>query len=119
MPEHAPKLTERLRAELVAQARTGQTVTYRDLAARMGLQPPQTIRQLTDALEAMMAEDAARHAPFLAALCVSRLATGLPRQGFFDMATRLGRFSGPPDGPEARKFHQDELARLRAQHAAR
>ena len=102
----------RLREELLAQVQTGRPVTYRDLAVRMGLRPPQSIRRLAMMLEELMDEDGAAGAPFLAAACVSRLAHGLPQRGFFEKAAMLGRFSGDPDGAEARRFHQQELARL-------
>lgn len=116
LTEPAGPLSGRLRAALIMRAQRGAPVTYRDLAAQMCLQPPQTIRQLTDALEGLMVEDTARDAPYLAALCVSRAVHGLPRRGFFEQAARLGRFVGDPDpdGPAARRFHADELARLRA-----
>lgn len=103
----------RLREQLLAQVQAGSPVTYRDLAARMGLRPPQSIRRLAMMLEELMDEDRAAGAPFLAAICVSRLAHGLPQRGFFEKAAALGRFSGDPDGPEARQFHQQELVRLR------
>ena len=108
-----PSLTH-LREALLAQVQAGSPVTYRDLAARMGLHPPQSIRRLALLLEALMDEDYAAGAPFLAAICVSRLAHGLPQRGFFEKAAALGRFSGDPDGPEARRFHRRELAHLRA-----
>lgn len=114
MPDAASALTDRLREVLLAQAQAGAVIGYRDLAARLGLQPPQVIRQLTEALEALMAADAAAGRPFLAALCVSRLGQGLPARGFFLAAAALGRFAGDADGPEARAFHGAELARLLA-----
>jgi hypothetical protein len=36
----------------------------------------------------------------------------LPRTGFFLCAARLGRFSGPVDGPAAASWHAGEVARV-------
>lgn len=106
-------LGERLRAALVERARRGESVTYRELAAELGIRPPLSIHRLGIALDALMAEDAAAGRPLLAALCISRLGHGLPTRGFFIDAAALGLFSGDPDGPEARTFHARELIRLR------
>lgn len=78
----------------------------------LGLMPPQTIHQLTCMLEQLMAQDTAAGQPLLAALCVGRLRRNLPGPGFFMTAKELGLYAGSPDGPEAREFHQRELARL-------
>lgn len=110
----ADPLPLRLRALLEGQARLGETISYREVAARLDLVPPGVIGRVGAALEVLMAQDAAAGRPLLAALCVSRLDPGLPRRGFFDMAARLGLFSGDPDGPEARVFHAHELSRLLA-----
>jgi hypothetical protein len=47
------------------------------------LTPPQTIHRITQALEVLMAEDAAAGRPLLAALCISRSQQRLPARGFF------------------------------------
>lgn len=106
-----------LRETLIARARSGGTISYRALADQLGLAPPQVIRRLTDALEALMAEDAAAGRPLLAALCVSRSQSGLPGRGFFVTAHDLGLFPGLPDTPEARAFHAAELARVLDAHS--
>lgn len=106
-------LGERLRAALVERARRGESVTYRELTAELGIRPPLSIHRLSIALDALMAEDAAAGRPLLAALCISRLGHGLPTRGFFIEVAALGVFSGDPDGPEARVFHAGELRRLR------
>lgn len=97
-------MTEALRRWLVAQS---GCVTYAEAAAALGLHPPGVIAQVTAALEATMAEDAAAGRPFLAACVVSR-ATGLPGRGFFDLAAQLGRF----DGADPAAFHAAECAAL-------
>ena len=105
-------LKERLRQALIDQAQTGSTTTYRELANRLGLEPPNTIRRIIEALEDLMAEDVAAGRPILAAICVSKARTGIPQPGFFLAAQALGVFSGDPTGPEAFAFHARELQRV-------
>lgn len=104
-------LTDHLREVLLDQARTARLVTYRELADHLGLEPPQAIRRITQALETLMAEDVAAGRPLLAALCVSRRTRSVPARGFFMTAEALGVFAGDPEGPEAGVFHARELAR--------
>jgi hypothetical protein len=105
-------LKERLREALIDQAQTGKPTTYNELADRLGLEPPQTIHRLVEALETLMEADVAAGRPMLAALCVSKMWPGVPARGFFLAAKVLGVFSGDPTGPEARAFHADELQRV-------
>ena len=105
-------LKERLRQALIDQAQTGNPTTYQELADRLGLEPPQTIHHLSEALETLMEDDVAAGRPILAALCVSKMQTGIPARGFFLKAQVLGLFSGDPTGPEAHAFHADELQRV-------
>jgi hypothetical protein len=105
-------LKERLRQALIDQAKTGSPTTYRELAERLGLEPPQTIRRIAEALEVLMQEDVAAGRPILSALCVSKTGTGIPQPGFFRAAKTLGVFSGDPTGPEALAFHARELQRV-------
>jgi hypothetical protein len=104
-------LTELLRKTLTDQAKAGKRISYGDLAARLGLRPPQTIHRLTQSLERLMEEDAAAGRPLLAALCTSKARPGLPAPGFFAKARLLGIFSGDPEGPDAQAFHAAELRR--------
>jgi hypothetical protein len=85
------------------------TITYGGLARLLGLSPPNTIHQITIALERLMEEDAEAGRPFIAALVLSKARGSLPAVGFFDCAQRLGRFIGDPNGVEARSFHAIEL----------
>ena len=101
----APHLREHLRK--VAAQRS--PVTYQEVAKALGLRPPNTIHQVTEALEHLMTEDAATDRPFIAAIVISKARGGLPAPGFFDCAARLGRFDGDAAGPEARAFHATEL----------
>lgn len=107
-------LKDRLRQVLIDQAQTGSPVTYKELADRLGLTPPQTIHRITQALEVLMAEDVMAGRPLLAALCVSRLQQRLPARGFFVTAEALGIFTGDPEGAEARSFHENEFRRALA-----
>jgi len=109
--DDAHVLKDRLRRILIELAQTETVVTYRDLAERLGLMPPQTIRRAVGVLEKLMAEDAEAGRPLLAALCVGRLRHALPAPGFFMTAEALGLFAGAPEGPVARDFHVRELAR--------
>jgi len=104
-------LKDQLRQALLDQAQTASLATYKDLADRLGLEPPQTIHRVTQALEVLMAEDVAARRPLLAALCVSRLQRGLPARGFFMTAQVLGIFTGDPESPGAQAFHARELQR--------
>jgi len=102
-------LARRLRAHLQALAALRVPITYRDVAKAMLLSPPHTIHQVTEALEQLMAEDAAADCPFIAAIVISKWRGGLPAPGFFDCAARLGRFDGDAAGPEARVFYAGEF----------
>jgi hypothetical protein len=105
-------LKERLRQALIDQAQTGSPTTYGELAKRLGLEPPNTIRRIIEALEGLMEDDVAAGRPILAAICVSKRGTGIPQPGFFLVAQALGVFFGDPTGPEAFAFHARELQRV-------
>ncbi|MFT7049211.1 MAG: hypothetical protein ACJAZE_001605 [Halioglobus sp.] len=106
---NAEPLARRLRAHLQALATLRLPIIYREAAKDLLLTPPNTIRQLTEALEQLMAEDAAADRPFIAAMVISKWRGGLPAPGFFDCAARLGRFAGDATGHDARVFHAVEL----------
>ena len=101
----APRLREHLRK--VAEQRL--PLTYQEVAKALGLTPPNTIHQVTEALEHLMTEDAATDRPFIAAIVISKTRGGLPAPGFFDCAARLGRFDGDVAGTEAWAFHAAEF----------
>lgn len=98
-----------LRPFLERLAREGRTATYREVARALQVTPPQSIHQVTEALETTMAEDVAAHRPLYAAVVVSRTRDGLPAPGFFAKARDLGRYDGPEQGAEAAAFHAREL----------
>ena len=81
-------------------------------ADRLGLEPQQTIHRAGEALETLVEDDVAAGRPMLAALCVSKMRSGIPGRGFFLKAQVLGVFSGNPTVPEAHAFHVDELQRV-------
>ena len=106
---HCDQLAEQLRTSLLNMAAAGLTITYGGLARLLELSLPNTIHQITLALERLMEEDAEADRPFIAALVLSKARSGLPAVGFFECARRLGRFAGDPNGVEARSFHATEL----------
>lgn len=101
-------LALRVRTHLCRIAGHATPITYQALAKTLGLSPPNTIHQLTVALECLMEEDAAATRPLIAALVVSKARGGLPALGFFDCARRIGRFGGEPSGPEIQVFYTAE-----------
>ena len=102
-------IARRLRQHLQKIAEQRVPITYRELAKALGLTSPNTIHQVTEALEHLMAEDAAADRPFIAAIAISKARGGLPAPGFFNCARRLGRFAGEETGPKAWAFHAGEF----------
>lgn len=98
----------RLRETLAEVVSRGETITYRELAESLGLEPPGVIRRVASLLERTMDEDAEAGRPFAATVVVSQT-EGLPRRGYFQRAAELGRFQGQLEGPEARAFFLQEL----------
>jgi hypothetical protein len=114
----AQMIAPRLREHLRKAAEQRLPVTYQEVAEALGLIPPNTIHQVTEALEHLMTEDAATDRPFIAAIVISKVRGGLPAPGFFDCAARLGRFDGDAAGPEAWAFHAAEFNAMVAFWAA-
>ncbi len=84
---------------LDALARRGELISYGALARDLAVPGPGAIARLTEALEALMGEDAAAGCPFRAVLCRAKVGGGLPAPGFFEAAAILGRFDGTdPEG---------------------
>ena len=102
-------IASRLRKHLQMIAERRVPTTYQELAKALGLTPPHTIHQVTEALEHLMAEDAATDRPFIAAIAISKARDGLPAPGFFDRARRLGRFASDAARLEAWAFHAREF----------
>ena len=101
----------RARENLRLLARRRGTITYWGLALALDLEPPNTIRRVAEALEALMREDQKNGAPLIAALVVSKFRTGVPAPIFFDLARKLGLYRGSEAGPEAAAWHAEELER--------
>ena len=111
-PRERPKmLSQRVRAHLCGVAGQEQPVTYQALAKALELSPPNTIHQLTVALECLIEEDAAATRPLIAALVISKARGGLPAPGFFECAKRVGRFQGDQLGTEASIFFEAEFGK--------
>ncbi|MBL1436661.1 MAG: hypothetical protein COB08_010740 [Rhodobacteraceae bacterium] len=102
-------LALRVRAHLCQISGQGAPITYQTLAQAMDLSPPNTIQQITTALECLMEQDAAAARPLIATLVISKARGGLPGPGFFDCARRVGRFDGDPSGPEAFAYYTAEF----------
>ena len=103
-----PKIDMRMRAYLCENALQAP-MTYQAVAVALQLQPPQTIHQVSNALERLMAEDVTAEHPMIAALVISKSGSGLPAVGFFETAARLGRFDGDVTGDDAVTFYQTEF----------
>ncbi|MCQ4261918.1 hypothetical protein CXK91_13610 [Stutzerimonas stutzeri] len=98
-------------AELDDARQQRHLVTYRALVERLQLPTP-AMQTLTAALEHLAALDARSERPLRSALVISQGASRLPRIGFFECASRLGRFGGPVDGAAAASWHAGEVARV-------
>ncbi|MCU1716881.1 hypothetical protein [Pseudomonas sp. 5P_3.1_Bac2] len=86
-------------------------LTYRALIERLELPTP-AMQTLTAALEYLAALDAKQQRPLRSALVISQGASRLPRTGFFEYISRLGRFHGAVDGVAAASWHAAEVARV-------
>ncbi len=107
--EHPPgHLLDMVETILLRAAIDAEVMTYQALAQRLNLQPPHTIHQTTELLEALMRRHAASASPILASLVISRARNGLPAPGFFLLLNELGLYDGPPHGEAARAFHETE-----------
>jgi hypothetical protein len=71
-------IASRLRKHLQKIAGRRIPTTYQELAKALGLTPPHTIHQVTEALEHLMAEDAATDRPFIAAIAIPVSSSVMP-----------------------------------------
>ncbi len=104
-------MLERLEALLIEAAKNRKTLTYAQVAQYLELQPPHTIHQAAEWIEAMMRLHAKAGAPQLASLVISKARGGLPAPGFFLLMQELGLYEGSVDGEDARQFHAQEIER--------
>lgn len=100
-----------LLSELEDAQRQRHLLTYRALIERLALPSP-AMQTLAAALEHLATLDARAERPLRSALVISQGASRLPRTGFFDCVSRLGRFNGAPDGIAAASWHAAEVARV-------
>ncbi|UYF98907.1 hypothetical protein [Halomonas sp. GD1P12] len=104
-------LTDAVRTLLTDTPASALPLTYQQVATALELKPPRTIARVTQALEALMHEDAASGRPFIAALVVSRR-DAMPGQGFFELARTLERF--PLDPSLQQDAYRNEFAQALA-----
>lgn len=109
MTTEAVKLATRVREHLKGIAYQAEPITYQALARELQLAPPNTIRQLTKALELLMQEDTARGHPFITALVIGKSHGGLPAPGFFQMAAQLKQYDGDMTQPDMVAYHAREF----------
>lgn len=108
--EPVTALATRTRAYLVKIAGQGAPVTYQFVAKALDISPPNTIHQLTIALETLIEQDAASGRPLITALVISKARGGLPAPGFFDCAHRVGQFDGDMSETNCVAFFTAEFA---------
>ena len=113
--DRADDLTSRVRSHLEGLPAGSPVITYGALARALGHWAPGSIRRITRALEATMREDAEVNIPFIAARAVGRGVSGIPGQGFFDLARQLGK--GPEAGETDHDFHMRVLGLTADQRA--
>jgi hypothetical protein len=100
--------TQEIRAHLVAAAEAGTALTYSEVLGRLGyaFSRPK-MRALCAALGDVDADAEARGEPELAVLVV-RQSDGIPGQGWWVAGGARSRgYSGPWEGPEAKRFIAD------------
>ncbi|MDE0608417.1 MAG: hypothetical protein OXH77_00705 [Anaerolineaceae bacterium] len=104
---------ESVRDALIRRACARRTISYSELARRVGLPPQRYVlmRQLPRLVEAINADEVSDGWPLLGALVV-RKADGLPGAGFFRHARELGRLAPDASRAAERTFHERELQRI-------
>jgi hypothetical protein len=104
--------TNKVRKTLVEHCINHQTITYKELANQLGIEPPHSIGQVVALLESCQEDDATLRQPQLAAVVIQKTGQNYPRAGFFQKLSELGLYSGPYQGPEAQMWHQNELEKV-------
>lgn len=96
-------------AALLDQARVQRrTLTYLEVADALAIPAPKRIHKTARLLEVLLKRDVEAGRPIRTALVTSRARPGLPADGFFDRARRLGLYAG---GDQA-AFHARLLEEL-------
>ncbi len=106
---------ERLAALLDRARVQRRTLTYLEVADALAIPSPKRIHKTARLIELLLKQDAEAGRPIRAALVTSRARPGLPAEGFFDRARRLGLYAG---GDPA-TFHAALLERLFSDDASR
>lgn len=104
--------TRQIRQILIDTAQKRSTLDYKSLARALGFQPPNTIQKTVAVLEACQEEDAQLNRPQLASVVIQKSGTACPRPGFFQKLDELGVYHGPDRGPDAERWHHDELEKV-------
>ncbi|MEW6217802.1 MAG: hypothetical protein AB1543_09010 [Candidatus Bipolaricaulota bacterium] len=94
-------------AKLITAAQNGQLVYYEDVASLLGINQPgyHMAREVGQVLGEISEEECRMGRPMLSAIAVA--SRGFPGEGFFSLATRLGKFEGRTS-QEERAFWQSE-----------
>ncbi|WP_376690441.1 hypothetical protein [Wenzhouxiangella sp. EGI_FJ10409] len=99
---------ERLAALLDRMRVQRRTLTYLEVADALAVPAPKRIHKTARLVELLLKQDFEAGRPIRAALVTSRARPGLPAEGFFERARRLGLYAG--GDPVA--FHAALLERL-------
>jgi len=103
----------RMRKFLEQRALTSQCISYRDLAANLGVTQAPVIATVTALLEILMAEDVANDRPVLSALVVQKGGNSLPRPGFFEKLASLNVVDLNDSSFDKSVWHANELNKLK------
>ena len=104
--------TNHLRKILLSAVQSRTTLTYKTVTDQLEIQPPNSIQQTTQLLEACQEDDALLNQPQLSAIVIQKTGAPIPRPGFFQKLSELGIYSGKDRGAEAEMWHQNELERV-------
>ena len=109
------RIHDSLRDALIRRACARRTITYSELAQRVGLplNPYILARRLPALLNEISAAEDEEDWPLLGALVV-RKTDGRPGAGFFRLARRLGRLPADADRAAERAFFEKERQRVHA-----
>ena len=103
-------IASRLRKHLQRIAERRVPTTYQELAKALGLMPPHTIHQVTEALAHLMAGDAATDRPFIAAIAISSGSDALLAMRHVPRRGPSMRRSSTPRSRSGRQRNQPAIA---------
>ena len=96
---------------LIQQAKTGQTIIYREFASSMGICSAPIISQAVTILEKLIKEDLTHNKPLLAAMVVQKKGD-IPRPGFFELLAEYGVTDNVLQGADAKSWHKEEIKKI-------